>query len=384
MASSARRPTTDPSDGLRRAKPVDARRDPVAVAVALHADAERWRDAGDPRRATACARRAVALFERHEGRAHPDVAAALLALGGARELGDGWREALRCYRRADAIMARYARLRDADVRRLRVKAARALCGVLRALGRYAEAEPHGRRAVLLAERYFGARDLELAGALNDLGMLRKYQGRYAEAPPLYRRALAILRGAGLGASADAASIYHNLGGIEHARARYAQGEPHARRAVVLRTRALGARHPTVAADTAALAAIVEGRGRLVEAQRLYERALAVFRRAFGAGSYEVGVNLAGLAGVYQARGRGADAERLYREALAIHGRLFGSRHIEVALTLNNLAITVARDPTRQTEALRVAKRALVAFRAAVGPRHPGTLLCAANVATWAA
>jgi tetratricopeptide (TPR) repeat protein len=146
----------------------------------------------------------------------------------------------------------------------------------------------------------------------------------------------------------------------------------------------GPRHPAVAADVAALAAIVEGRGRLTEAQRLYERALTVFRRAFGAGSYEVGVNLAGLAGVYQARGRGAAAERLYREALAIHRRLFGDLHIEVALTLNNLAIAIAGDPRRQTEALRTAKRALAAFRAAGGPRHPGTLLCAANVASWAA
>src|SRR6187397_2701618 len=99
MASSARKPKTDLVGTLKRSrvlrdrprqtKSVDARRaDPIAVAVALHADAERWRDAGDSRRATACARRAVALFERHEGRGHPDVAAALLALGGARELGD--------------------------------------------------------------------------------------------------------------------------------------------------------------------------------------------------------------------------------------------------------------------------------------------------------
>ncbi len=96
------------------------------------------------------------------------------------------------------------------------------------------------------------------------------------------------------------------------------------------------------------------------------------------------MNLVGPAGVYQACGRAAEAERLYRQALAIHRRLFGDRHIEVALTLNNLAIAIAGDPTRQTEALRMAKRALVAFRAAGGARHPGTLLCAANVATWTA
>ena len=201
----------------------------------------------------------MALFERHEGRAHPDVAAALLALGGARELGDGWREALGHYRRADTIMRSYARLRDPDVRRLRVKAARALCGALRALGRYAEAEPHGRRAVLLAERYFGARDLELAGALNDLGMLRKYQGRYAEARPSTD---ARSRSCAAPGWAPARRSQHlSQPGRHRARARpRPDGEPLARRAVALRTRALGPAPPAVAADVAALAAIVEARG----------------------------------------------------------------------------------------------------------------------------
>ena len=286
--------------------------DPIARAVSLHADAARLRGAGEHRVALAAGLRALALFERHEGRHHPDVAAALLEVGAALELHDRWTEALRQYQRAERLLARYARLRDPDIRRLRVKTQRALAGVLRALGRYDEADVHARRAVALATQWFGRRDLDLAGALNDLGMLRKYQGRYTEAPPLYRRALAILRAAGLAESADAASLHHNLGGIEHARGRYASAEAPARRAVVLRTRALGAGHPVVAADVAALAAIVEGRGRLAEAARLYARALDVFRRVFGARCYEVGVNLAGLAGVDAARGRHAEAEAGYR------------------------------------------------------------------------
>ena len=46
-----------------------------------------------------------------------------------------------------------------------MKTARALCGVYRALGRYAKAEPHGTRAIAMARTYFGLRDLDLAGAL---------------------------------------------------------------------------------------------------------------------------------------------------------------------------------------------------------------------------
>ena len=283
--------------------------DPIARAVSLHADAARLRGAGEHRVALAAALRALALFERHEGRRHPDVAAALLEVGAALELHDRWTEALRQYQRAERLLARYARLRDPDIRRLRVKTQRALAGVLRALGRYDEADVHARRAVALATQWFGPRDLDLAGALNDLGMLRKYQGRYdGGAAAVPARAGDPARRRAWRESADAASLHHNLGGIEHARGRYASAEAPARRAVVLRTRALGAGHPVVAADVAALAAIVEGRGRLAEAARLYARALDVFRRVFGARCYEVGVNLAGLAGVDAARGRHAEAE----------------------------------------------------------------------------
>ena len=198
--------------------------DPIARAVALHADAARLRAAGEHRVALAAARRALDLFRRHEGAAHPDVAAALLEVGAALELNDRWAEALQQYERSERLLARYARLRDPALRRLRVKTDRAIAGVLRALGRYDEGERYARRAIAQATAWFGARDLDLAGALNDLGMLHKYQGRYAEAPPLYRRALAILRATGMDESSDAASLYHNLGGIEHARGRYARAE----------------------------------------------------------------------------------------------------------------------------------------------------------------
>ena len=282
----------------------------VALAVALLADAERWRDAGDPRRATACALRAVALFERHEGRAHPDVAAALLALGGARELGDGWREALGHYRRADTIMPKlrsFARSRCAAVARQ---------GGARAVRRSTRARAvRGGRAAWTARRPAGRTVFRRA---------RSRAGRGAQRPGYAAQVPGALRGGAAplptrardparrraGRQPRRSRDLHNLGGIEHARARYADGEPLARRAVALRTRALGPRHPAVAADVAALAAIVEARGRLTEAARLYRRALAVFRRVYGARSYEVGVNLAGLAGVFQARGRAAQAERV--------------------------------------------------------------------------
>jgi len=325
-------------------------------------------------------RRALALYTRAEGGAHPDVANALVELGQILEARDHLRPARKCHARALAILSAPAPRGappDPDIVRLRVRARVFGAGLDRALGAYAAAGRGFAAALREATRAFGPRDLDVAGILNNLGVLRKYQGRYPEAVRFYKRALPLLKAAG---DREAlATLYHNLGGIEHARGRFARAEGPARRAVELRTRARGANHVEVAADVAALAAVVEGRGRVEEAARLYGRALAIFTKVLGPRSYEVGVNLAGLAGVRQAQGRLGVAERLYRESLGIHERLFGAGHVEVAITLNNLALVLA-DRGELAAARREMRRALVAFRAACGPRHPSTRSCAANVA----
>src|ERR1700724_290423 len=118
-------------------------RDPAKRAAELHTEAGRLRASGDHRSAAARARRALRLFERHEGRYHPDVAAVQLELGAALELADRWVESRSWYRKAAAILGRYARSRHADVRRLRVQAASALCRIERILGRYDQAVREG-------------------------------------------------------------------------------------------------------------------------------------------------------------------------------------------------------------------------------------------------
>ena len=346
----------------------------MSRAAALHERAIALRGAMRLPEAERCCRQALALYEAAEGRAHPDVANALVELGQIVEGRDRLREAARHHRRAMTILARTDES-DPDILRLALRARVFLAGVERALGHYPAADRLFAAALRDAIRWFGRRDPDVSGILNNLGVLRKYQGRYAEAIVFYKRALALL-----GRSRDLdslATLHHNLGGIEHARGRYAAGEPHARRSVALREKALGANHPVVAADVAALAALVEGRGRLDEAARLYERALAVFRRTLGPRSAEVGLNLGGLAALRQRQGRTREAERLYGEALPILEQVYGRGHPEVALTVNNLAYLV-RETGDLPRAERLYARALRSFRRALGPRHPHTRLCQAN------
>jgi len=255
-----------------------------------------------------------------------------------------------------------------------------LAGILaqsaRTRGHYARAERLFRWALRAAERALGPADIEVAAALNNLGVLYKDQGRYDEAESVYQRARAILV-AREEESLELATLYHNLGGLEHARGRCARGEPLARRGLEIRERALGPEHPDVAADAAALAAILDGAGKREEAEALFRRSLTTFERVYGSHHYEIAVTLNNLAALHQAKGDAEEAERLYRRALTIKEQRLGADHPDVAMTLNNLAVLYASH-ARGAEAEPMYRRAVAIFETALGPRHPKTIACREN------
>jgi tetratricopeptide (TPR) repeat protein len=356
-------------------------RDPLTLAIAAHETAIALRAATRLPEAEAACRRALALYTKAEGAAHPDVANALVELGQILETRDRLRPARRCHARALAILVAFGRgargeAPDPDIARLRVRARVFVAGIDRGLGAYAAADRGFSISLREARHGFGPRDADVAGILNNLGVLRKYQGRYAEASTFYRRALPLVKASG--DRGALATLEHNLGGIEHARGRYAAGEPHARASVALREAELGRGHVAVAADIAALAALVEGCGRLDEAAALYLRALGVFRRKLGEASAEVALNLSSLAALRQQQGRAREAGRLFAQALDLQERVFGRGHPEVAMTLHNLAFH-ERALGHLARAASLYARAWRAFRRVLGPRHPHTRLCAANL-----
>jgi len=355
-------------------------RDPLTRAIAAHERAIALRAATRLPEAEAACRRALALYTKAEGASHPDVANALVELGQILETRDRLRPARRCHARALAILSGFRTPRgeapDADIARLRLRARVFVAGLDRALGAYAAANRGFSLGLLHARRDFGPRDADVAGILNNLGVLRKSQGRYAEARAFYRRALPLVKA--LGDRGALATLEHNLGGIEHARGRHAAGEPHARASVALREAELGRDHVAVAADLAALAALVEGRGRLDEAATLYRRALGIFRRRLGPASAEVALNLSSLAALRQQQGRAREAGKLFAQAVELQERVFGPGHPEVAMTLHNLAFH-ERAQGRLARAASLYARAGRVFRRVLGPRHPHTRLCASNL-----
>src|SRR5581483_5738776 len=124
------------------------------------------------------------------------------------------------------------------------------------------------------EAAFGAQSLEVAAALNQLGMLGEYDGRFDEAAAAYHRALRITE-ATVGANHPlAAALYLATGRSNEAERLYL-------RARALKEKLLGAAHPDVAMTLNNLAVLLKKKGRYAEAARLYQRALAIFSSSLG-------------------------------------------------------------------------------------------------------
>lgn len=361
--------------------------DPGARAAELHEQAILLRERGAYRDAEAICREAVAIFRAAEGDDSPNLANALveharllLLVDRLGEAGPPADEALGILR-ALVDAPTVADDLPADVLdelvRLTVRAEGVRASVLRSGGRLDDAEAGARRALALAEERLPAGDPLIAEALNELGVIHKFQGRYDDAEPLYRRALALAESADM--LDDAATLYHNLGGLAHARGDHATGEPLARRSVELREATLGREHPTTAADRAAWGALLEGLDRLTEAEQAYREALAVFEATLGPGSLEAASALTALGGVLHQRAHLDDAERAYRRALEIRQSLLSATHFDLAMTLNNLGMLLVERGALD-EARGLLARAHDAFRAGLGAAHPHTQAVARNLA----
>ena len=134
-------------------------------------------------------------------------------------------------------------------------------------GRYTEAEKLFEAALKEAEG-FGPQDPRLATSLNNLALLYRDQGKYAEAEPLCKRAL-VIREQALGPDhVDVATSLNNLAGLYSAQGEYAEAEPLFKRALAIQEKALGLEHPDVAATMENYAALLSKTKREAEAAQV--------------------------------------------------------------------------------------------------------------------
>ncbi len=232
-------------------------------------------------------------------------------------------------------------------------------------GAYAEAEPLFRRSLAIKEKVLGEDHDEVAGALNNLGILYWRQGRYTEAEPLYQRSLLIKEKALGEDHPDVAQNLNNLGLLYKDQGRYAEAEPLYQRSLLIKEKAFGEDHPSVATTLNNLGTLFYDQGRYAEVEPLYQRSLAIREKALGEDHPEVAQTLNNLGLLYVKQGRYAEAEPLYQRSLAIYEKAFGAEHPEIERTLNNYANLLERmdenddqgTTSRKPEILEMRRRA---------------------------
>ncbi len=244
-----------------------------------------------------------------------------------------------------------------------------LAELLRATNRVAEAEPLCRRALAINERSYGPDHPEVARALINLAELLRATSRLAEAEPLCRRALAISERSHGAEHPDVARALIDLTELLRATNRLAEAEPLCRRALAINEQRHGLDHPSVGRALSNLAELLRATNRLAEAEPLCRRALAINERSHRADHPDVIRDVTNLAELLRATNRLVEAEPFYRRALTIIERRYGPDHAEVGRALDRLALLL-RATSRLAEAEPLLRRALAIHERCDGPDHP--------------
>lgn len=285
-----------------------------------------------------------------------------------------------------------------------------LVRVLRAPGRYPEAETLARETLDKRAAVLGTDHPDTLRAMNSLAAVMYETARYQEASTLYEDALAISR-AHLGPShPDTLRLVSNLGSSYTALGRYGDAEPLQRKVVRERLRVLGEGHHQTGMSMHNLGTLLLQLGQYPEAETWFRRAVTA-RAEMGSAGYlfsksfladtlrelerleeaeELYVEtldeykeklpghadeprvIAALAELRYKQGRIAAAEELASQALEKHLSAEGEKQLDASDTLHLLA-RIRIDRTQFDEATDLADRALAIREKILGPSHPTVL-----------
>lgn len=149
-------------------------------------------------------------------------------------------------------------------------------GGLKALqeGRLQEAERLLIAALEQAEKY-GADDLRVADAANDLAVLYAAAGKTTEAELLFHRAL-VIGEKGLGADhPGVGATIQNLGILYATQQKYGEAEPLLKRALAINLKQYGVNHARTALTLKTLSSFYALQGQLGEAEHLIQKSLSI-------------------------------------------------------------------------------------------------------------
>lgn len=271
-------------------------------------------------------REGLALAERSLTAGHPDIAAALDALGRVLEEKGDYDGAIKVLQRAVEMRTG----QDGGDGAL-AGSQYELANVYFYAGRYKESEALNRQVLELNRRTFGPKHPKVAEALINLGAIQHDLGNYVEAERLHREALAINRAFHGENHFRTAS---NLTMVARAlvfQKRLDEAAGLLRQAAEIQERVFGANHPRVASAVNELGNIAIQRGQYDEAKAAYGRMLEIYQAVHPGRHYLIGTALSNLGSAYMASKEDERAERLFQQAIEMFTATLAPDHVNTAI-----------------------------------------------------
>jgi serine/threonine-protein kinase len=282
-------------------------------------------------------REGLDITRRTRPRTHPAVARALVALGEVQVSRGQYDDAI-------AILDEAMALRDADAPEDLdlAMAFHELANVHFYAGHYAESDSLNRRVLDISRRLLGDRHPSLADNLVNLGAIRSQLGQHEEAERWFREALDITRSWYGDEHPKAATNRTMLARSLVSQERLDEAVGELEQALGVLERTLGPVHPRVASALNELGRIALQRRNLDAAERHFRGMVEIYRAVHGEEHDVLGVALSNLASVHMAREQWSRAEPLLREAAALFARTLSDNHVNLGISRIKLGRTLLR------------------------------------------
>lgn len=259
---------------------------------------------------------------------------------------------------------------------------------------FPEAETLFRECIARLTAVYGDRHVEVAGMMQNLGVLYMRMGRTEDAQSMIEKSVAIFSETlgpdhpyvalglnNLGALAFARQDFDtadefllesmhitdkyygeetpeminalvNRGTLRDARGDKVTAEALFCKALTLQKKVLKPRHPDIADVLSKLGLLQQEQGRMDDAEANYRESLSILKETFGPNHPEVADQLSNLASILADRGDDAESEKMQREALRIRREKLPSGHRDISSSLGMLAsLLIRREEYKEAEAL---------------------------------
>ncbi len=254
-----------------------------------------------------------------------------------------------------------------------------LGSVYRKEGKYPQAEALCKQVLEISRRALGPEHPDTLNGMFGLATVYDLEGKYPQAEALHLQVLELRRRVLGPEHPDTLESMNNLAAVYDMQGKYPQSAALYSRTLEVRRRLLGPEHPKTLWSMNELAWVYVEQGSYAQAETLYLQTLEGQGRVLGPEHPNTLSSMNGLAYLYLTQNKPEQAEALWSQALEISRRVLGPEHPNTLAFINNLAEVCDRQGKyAQAETLNI--QAIEVRRRVLGPEHPDTLSSTGNLA----